>query len=330
MELLDRYLNFIRILLPRAKQQDIIAELSGDLHAQIADQEQELGRTLNESELEAILKQCGHPLLVAARYQSEQVLIGQPFYPLYTFGLKLVQWVVFPLLLVVGALLAMFRAHPFVAMGESVWDAFVGAIYMVGLLTVVFMVLERLKVRLSFLDDWRPRDLPKLPEIPDQNLIPRADSFGAFVGCLGFLAWWTGLLHIPPTPKLVLVDALPEAFFWPVLVLFAAEMVLHAVNLFLPWWTRKRAAVRVAIDVYAVALAVALLYVWPWFALQIPGVSALQSARVELIVNGALYVAVVGTVLGYGVSLLKDLRRAMGKPPFTKTLWTWLGWQSSR
>src|SRR5262249_5755389 len=108
MELLDRYLSFIRFLLPRGKQQDIIAELSEDLRSQIADQEAELGRPLGEPELEAILKQCGHPLLVAARYQSEQALIGQPFYPLYTLGLKLVQWVLFPLLLVVGAVQALF------------------------------------------------------------------------------------------------------------------------------------------------------------------------------------------------------------------------------
>ncbi|HEY1991655.1 MAG TPA: hypothetical protein VGH71_04285 [Gammaproteobacteria bacterium] len=326
MELLDRYLNFIRILLPRAKQRDIIAELSEDLRGQMADQQAELGRPLDESEIEAVLKQCGHPLLVAARYQAQQQLIGQPFYPLYVFGLKLVQWLLFPLLLVVGAALALFHTHPFLALGQSVGDAFAGAVYMVGLLTVVFALLERLQTRLTFLEDWRPRDLPKLPVIPDQTLIPRADSFGAFLGCAGFLVWWTGLVHLPPTPKLVMLDVLPQSFFWPVSVLFAAEMLLHAVNLFLPWWTRKRAAVHLLIDVYAVSLAVALLRVWPWFALKMPGESAAALAEVELVVNGALYVAVVATALGYAVCILKDLRRARGLPPFTKTLWTWLGW----
>lgn len=326
MELLDRYLNFIRILLPRSKQRDIIAELSEDLRAQIVDKQAELGRPLDESELEAILKRCGHPLLVATRYQSEQALIGQPFYPLYSFGLKLVEWVLFPLLLVVGAVLALFRAHPLMALGDSVWDALAGAIYMVGLLTIVFAVLERLQTRLTFLDDWRPRDLPKLPVIPDQTLIPRADSFGAFLGCAAFLAWWTGLVQFPQVPKLVFLNALPEAFFWPVLALFSAELVLHAVNLFLPWWTRKRAALRVLIDAYAIVLAVAILRVWPWFALKLPSQGAAKLAQVELIVNGILYVAVVTTLLGYAGCLLKDLRRARGLPPFTKTLWTWLGW----
>lgn len=330
MELLDRYLNFIRFLLPRGKQQDIIEELSADLHAQIADKETELGRAPNSAELEAILKQCGHPLLVAARYQSEQALIGQPFYPLYLFALKMVQWVLFPLLLVVGAVLALFHVHPIAALIGSVGDAIAGAIYMVGLLTVVFVVLERLQTKLTFLEDWKPRNLPKLPVMPDQMQIPRADSFGGFLGSAAFLAWWTGLLHIPQTAKLEFLNPIPEAFFWPVLVFFAAEMALHAVNLFLPWWTRKRAAVHALIDVYAILLAAALLRVWPWFALKMPSGSPAVLAQVELVMNGALYVGVVATALGYAVCLLKDLRRARGLPPFTKTFWTWLGWDGGR
>ena len=326
MELLDRYLNFIRFCLPRGKQQDIIAELSEDLHAQVADQEAGLGRPLDEAELETVLKRCGHPLLVAARYQAQQQLIGQPLYPLYLFALKMVQWVLFPLLLVVGAVLALFRAHPLIALIGSVGDAGAGAIYIVGLLTVVFVVLERLQTKLTFLEDWKPSDLPKLPVMPDQTLIPRSDSLGGFLGCAAFLAWWTGLVHLPQIAKLEFLNPIPESFFWPVLALFAAEMALHAVNIFLPWWTRKRAAAHLLIDIYAVSLAVALLRVWPWFALKMPSESAAELAQVEQVVNGILYVVVVVTVLGYGMCILKDLRRAMGKPPFTRTLWTWLGW----
>jgi len=330
MELLDRYLNFIRFLLPRGKQQDIIDELSEDLHAQIADKENELGRPLDTAELEVILKQCGHPLLVAGRYQPQQQLIGQPFFPLYLFALKAVQWVLLPLMLVVGTFIALFRSQPFIALIGAVGDAFMSCIYVVGVLTVAFILLERLQAKLTFLEDWKPSDLPKVPVMPDQMQIPRADSFGAFLGSAAFLAWWTGLLHFPQTPKLVFLNTLPETFFWPVLVLFAAEMVLHAVNLFLPWWTRKRAAVHALIDVYAILLAVALLRVWPWFALKTPSGSAAVLAQVELGVNGALYVGMVATALGYAVCLLKDLRRARGLPPFTKTLWTLVGWDGGR
>lgn len=330
MEILDRYLNFIRILLPRSKQQDIIAELSEDLRAQIADQEAELGRPLNQSEIEAVLKRCGHPLMVAAHYQSQQALIGAPFYPLYIFGLKMVQWVLFPLLLVVGVMVALFNTHPFMSMAGAVGDAIAGALYMVGLLTVIAIVLERLQVKLSFLDDWKPSELPKVPVVPDQKLIPRGDSFGGFIGCAAFLSWWTGLLHIPPTPKLEFLNPIPTEFFWPVLVLFAAEMALHAVNLFLPWWTRRRAAIRVLFDLYALVLVVLLLRVWPWFAFNLQGVSPDKLVQVEQIVNGTLYVCVLGSGLGYGIRLLQDLRRALGKAPFANPFVSWFGGAQGR
>ena len=42
-ELLNRYLQAVRFWLPRTQQQDIIAELSSDLHSQIEDKETELG-----------------------------------------------------------------------------------------------------------------------------------------------------------------------------------------------------------------------------------------------------------------------------------------------
>jgi hypothetical protein len=56
MELLDRYLQAVRFWLPKAQQQDIIAELSSDLRSQIDDRETELGRPLDDAELEVILR----------------------------------------------------------------------------------------------------------------------------------------------------------------------------------------------------------------------------------------------------------------------------------
>jgi hypothetical protein len=72
MELLDQYLRSVRSCLPAAQRDDIVSELSENIRAQIEDKEGELGRPLNEGELEAILKQHGHPLVVASRYRQDQ------------------------------------------------------------------------------------------------------------------------------------------------------------------------------------------------------------------------------------------------------------------
>ncbi len=327
MELVDRYLNFIRMLLPRGKRQDIIEELSADLHAQIADQEAELGRPLHQAELEAVLKQCGHPLVVAARYQSEQALIGQPFYSLYVFALKLVQWVLFPLFLVVGAVVALFRTHPVVALITSMGDAIMSCIYVVGVLTVMFIVLEKLQTKLTFLEDWKPAELPKLPVVPDPVTIPRSASFGGFAGLLLFVLWWAGVIRFPELPHVHFMQVMPDGFFWPILLLAAAEMALHLMNLFLPWWTKKRAAFRLLLDACSLVLLAAIAMTWPWFAIHVDagmpasvGPSAHDLAVLEQVVNMSLLISLGIMALSYVLRLMQDLRRARGLAPYTNWL----------
>jgi hypothetical protein len=103
-ELLERYLQAVRFWLPKAQQEDILAELSEDLRSQIEEKETELGRSLDETELGAILKKCGSPMRVASRFQPGQHLIGPAWFPVYRFVLKLVLlWVLIPVFaLIVG------------------------------------------------------------------------------------------------------------------------------------------------------------------------------------------------------------------------------------
>ena len=328
MELLDRYLTFIRFWLPRGKQQDIIAELSEDLHAQIADQEAALGRALNEAELEAVLKQLrasapgGGPLPGAAT-AHRPALLSAVLVRAEDGAVGAV-----PAALVLGAIWLLFRVHPIGALIGSVGDAIAGAIYMVGLLTLVFVVLERLQTKLTFLEDWRPRDLPKLPVVPDPIQIPRSESFGSFVGLLVFTLWWVDALAIPPIPHVHFLQPLPQAFFWPVLVVVVAEMALHVINLFMPWWTRRRAALRLVLDLASLGLLGAMLLSWPWFGLQIDqlapaGLAKLAPAdvaRIDQIVNLSLLVCLAGVGLSYALRAVQDTLRTLGRPPLQTLL----------
>src|SRR5260370_32357604 len=81
MELLDRYLQAVKFWLPKAQKQDIIAELSEDIRSQIEEKENELGRKLNEAEVEAILIQRGSPIVVANRYLPHRHCIGPFLFP---------------------------------------------------------------------------------------------------------------------------------------------------------------------------------------------------------------------------------------------------------
>src|SRR6266478_7058736 len=95
MQIIDGYLHSVKTCLPEAQADDIVKELSENIYAQIEDKESELNRSLTEAEVEAILKQHGHPLLVASRYRQEQhnvsfgrQIIGPALFPFYIRVLK--------------------------------------------------------------------------------------------------------------------------------------------------------------------------------------------------------------------------------------------------
>src|SRR5260370_42363333 len=108
MELIDRYLQAVGFWLPKAQKQDIVAELLEDINSQMEEKEAELGRKLNESEVEAILKQLGSPILVANRYLPQRHLIGPLLLPIYWMVVKMAWFFYFVPCLVVLLLLLSF------------------------------------------------------------------------------------------------------------------------------------------------------------------------------------------------------------------------------
>ena len=90
MDLVDRYLKAVANALPVAQRQDILSELSEDIQSEMDDKQSELGRALTEEEQQALLKQRGNPLLLAARYRQDhrslaigRQLIGPVLFPFY-------------------------------------------------------------------------------------------------------------------------------------------------------------------------------------------------------------------------------------------------------
>src|ERR1035441_7342757 len=89
MELLDRYLQAVKKHLPLRRQDDIIAELRANMESQLEDKESELGRPMTTGEQEDWLRKMGSPILVAARYQPQQYLIGPSIFPVYWYVLRM-------------------------------------------------------------------------------------------------------------------------------------------------------------------------------------------------------------------------------------------------
>lgn len=256
-QLLERYLQAVRFWLPKKQQQDIIAELSEDLRSQIEEKEAKLGRPLNETEVEDLLRRCGSPILVASHYQPQTQLIGPVLFPIYKFVMKLVLlWILVPVFVVIVGpatiLPVTHRWGAFLQTWSTLWHIL---FFDAALITAVFAVLERTQTKLQLLEKWSPRSLPPAC---NPNQILRTASILELAVNFVLCTWWIANMStrvILDRPEIrILLSPVWRYFFWGFLFLAVINMALAAANLVRPYWTPLRAAFRLASDCAGSAL----------------------------------------------------------------------------
>ena len=230
-DLLDRYLYAVSRHLPArrrgdAAQNDLIAELAANLHAQMEDKEAELGRPLTEDEQAEVLRRHGHPIVVAARYQPHRSLIGPEIFPFYWFTLKRVlPWVVGIWLLANAATILFGSWNTPISERVDVGHIITGLLGTVfqflAWMTAGFALLEYFKGHLRkelAHPTWDPRKLPKIDPVAERNG-PRHPYADVIAGAV-FLAWLLAFPHFP-------------------ILIFGPYAILHLLNIDLPavWHT---------------------------------------------------------------------------------------------
>jgi hypothetical protein len=243
-DLIERYLQAVRFFLPKRQRQDVSRELREDLESRIEDREDELNRALSEEELGGLLRDTGHPILLALGYQDDRYLISPRTFPLYWLAVKVIVGILaivhllIPAVFVlvdqqsVGQVVQLFLRFPAVVLPALAWT------------TVVFIVLDTRVVRREMeraLADWSPRSLPPLiPEADPKtsslsgvlpNLLPRNElrppSIGALLLTALLHAWWlVGLYH----PYLLLGPAVDAVAFGPIFYELYIPMVIAGVG----------------------------------------------------------------------------------------------------
>jgi len=290
MPLLDRYLDAVRFWLPRGQKDDILAELSDDLHGAIESRQSALGHPLTDSDLAALLKERGHPMVVANGYVPQRSLIGPRLFPLYAFTLKIVALAgLTPWTLVWAIVLLEVPGAAPAGAGVSsklmtVWSVFwLGASTLFGIITLIFALVERFEPDAGLMKRWDPRRLPAtIAEIP------RFKSATNLALLVMFGLWWSvylssrqislGSLHVTLTPRWAI-------FYYSNLALIAIGVVLAAVNLARPHWTRARALTQLAVDALNCTLAGWMLKAQLLAAIEVTGVPTERTAAVTAAIN---------------------------------------------
>lgn len=329
MELLDRYLHAVRFWLPKTQQDDIIAELGDDIRSQIEDRESALDRPLNDDELVALLQQTGHPMRVAARYQPQQSLIGPVLFPLYEFVLKIVIFCYLAPWVLVWLGMVLFvptyrAAHPGMAL-LGTWSTFwMTALSLFGTITVVFAILERIQARLSWLNQWDPRKLPRVKH-PKQR-VSRVESVFGLVFSIVFVVWWLGLprygyLMFGPVAGMLSLNPALRTYFLPAVAPTLILIVQQGINLFRPQWTWLRASAMLIADAITLGIVVLVARLYPYVLPAASSTHGAQYAHAVFVLNQVIQWSFIGSAVGIGIALVvhavqtvRELRR-MAKAP---------------
>ena len=238
MDLIDRYLAAIARRLPADKADDIVAEIRDDLLSRQEAREEALGRPLDRGEVSALIKDFGHPLIVAARYRPPQYLIGPDAFPFFLATLRIVAMFLVVVMAVDAAAGVAFGHVPLIrAVAKSVTGLFSSAMLAFGTVVAIFYALERAGFPADHLRQWRPE---QLPEPRDRQPSRWGSAFEVAVGLYAIL-WWCGVVPLPLLYTNVKgLTLTPDPFWmslwWPVLALMVARLVYNVVQWLRPRW----------------------------------------------------------------------------------------------
>ncbi len=296
MDLIDRYLHAVRWALPAAKADDIIAELRDDLVTRKEDREQSLGRPLTKDETSALLKEVGHPLIVAARYRPQQWLIGPDVFPFYLFVMRIMVLIIVGIDVAIGVARALFGdGAPLQVLGQTWGSIWMSLLLNVAIVTIVFAVMERSGFPAEHLRKWRPE---QLPDVKDKRKSAWESVFEVAAGVV-FLLWWTGVIHFPfrsagPDFR---VEPAPVIFqlYWPILALAAARLVQNLIDWLQPRWKAVRGTLAVLTTAAGLALLALIYQAGHWAVIVSTGMPADKAAELDTALNLGLKIAIVAS-----------------------------------
>jgi hypothetical protein len=309
MDLIDRYLAAIARRLPAHKATDIVAEIHDDLLSRQEAREDVLGRPLERREVSALIKEMGHPLVVAAHYRPPQYLIGPDAFPFFVATLRIVAMFLAVALAIGTAASVTFGHESLVrALAQGVTGLLSSAMLTFGTVVAIFYALERTGFPADHLRQWQPE---RLPEARDRQPGAWGAAFEVAVG-LYVILWWCGFMPLPLLYTNVQgLTLTPDPFWmtlwWPVLALMVARLVYNLVQWLRPRWKVVRGALSIATALGGLALLGVVYQAGHWLSMRSTTMPAHELMELERAVNLGLGIAIVVTGAAWVLQCLKEI-----------------------
>jgi hypothetical protein len=331
MQLVDRYLASVRSALPEAQRDDIINELSDNLYSQIEDQEASLDRSLTDAEVEAMLKQHGHPMVVAGRYRQDQrnlsfgrEIIGSVLFPFYIKVLKFNLGITTLTILVV--LTALFFSGHAVTAGGIFTALFYQVVIQFGIVTMIFAAADHHWKRNP--ESWDPRQLTRVlhPALgksemsraskTQSNRVSRCDSVAQVIAlCIGLvwlrIAQGAPFLIFGPAANFLHAAPIWHQFYWPVVALAFLGIAQGLLNIWRPEWLRLMVLYRAITAVAWIVILFFILRAGHWVDVAADAPQADSFRRTVQILNQLTVYLAAGFTAVSIYNFIRHLRRLL-------------------
>ena len=306
MDLLDRYLAAVRRNLPADEAADITEELRDVLLARAEEREAASGN----ADWSSLLKEFGHPLVVAARYRKHQWLIGPELYPFYVHFMKVIALIVVVATVAVATIKAALGGGAIGVLVPgllgSLWWA---AVASVGSVTILFALIERYGGADRHFRHWNPN---QLPDVSAKHPGPWESGFEVGLSVL-FLLWWVNLIQLPDfaAGSSFRMEPAPiwNELFWPILALAAARLVYNVLVWLRPRWRLSRALLGAATAVGGILILVAVYRAGHWVTVVPTGIDAASAMELQSSLHLALRIAIIAVGVIWALGSLGELWR---------------------
>lgn len=313
MDWIERYLQAVKLALPKSQQEDITRELRDSILSQIEERESALGRALMEGEQLDLLKKLGSPAQLASRYSPPRALIGAAILPIY--------WKVLKAGLMIALIVAAATTIALAAAGRPLHESLHAllnypnlAVTVFAWVTLGFAALEFFGAKFCVIDGWDPRTLPPLTK--EHRPRSRAELIAELLIQTVFASWWLTGLHYQ---QLIFGPGIQFLHFGPIwlslfpLFLIAAivDISFTAAMLFNPQWNSGRRISRVAMSVLGLAIVLILLQTPELLSPTHPGAQA-QVKAINSVLHLGLLVAAIVNVINIAVAGTKLISVKLG------------------
>ena len=279
--------------------------------------------------MQVILKQMGHPMRVASRYQPQQLLIGPVLFPVYRFVLKMVTFGYLAPWLLVWVVLVCFvpsyrTEHPGLALVKTL-----GTLWSIGFttfasITLAFAILERFQDKTKWLENWDPRKLPRASKRVQR--VSRTESIFGLAFSIIFVIWW---LVMPaysqqifgPANGILMLAPSVHAYYLPVLLLTLAGMAQQIINLYRPQWTWLPPVTRLITNAIGLGVVSSLARLYPYVLLVDPAHNGARYGLMSVVINQSVMWSLLCVAIGMFISVIvyafksiHQVRRLLQRP----------------